>query len=215
MAEEKTSFPYVVGTQKLATLLKSIPDIGVPEKFTLKKLKALGYTSSNDERFVPAMKFVGLLDSSGSPTDLWNEARANLGSALAKGTKAGYADLFDQFPNAHQKDDEALRTYFTVHSGTGKAAVTRMVQTFKTFAELGDFAATGKSTPATPKPDAKNEKRQETGSQTSGRAHIPNSIAPTVAINIQLQVPPDPTGEIYDKFFAAMAKHLPMNPKGD
>lgn len=210
MADDKVSFPYVVGTQKLTTLIKTIPDIGVPEKFTLKKLKALGYTSSNDERFVPAMKFIGLLDSAGAPTDLWNEARAHLGSAIAKGTKAGYADLFAQFPNAHQKDEEALRTYFTVHSGTGKSAVARMVQTFKAFAELGDFKGASEGNSVDEGPRAYSSSTKTKPSEPAANVK-PSTIAPSVAINIQLQVPADPTGEIYDKFFAAMAKHLPMN----
>lgn len=206
MADEKMSFPYVLGTQKLTELIRKIPDIGVPEKFTLKTLKSLGFTSSNDERFVPAIKFIGLLNQAGQPTDLWKEARANLGRAIAKGVRAGYADLFQQYPNAHQKDDEALRTYFSVHSGTGKDAVTRMVQTFKTICALGDFEAAG-----SPEPDQERTQEQERG---RGSAHEQRDSSrangPTVAINIQLQLPPDPTGEIYDKFFESMAKHLPV-----
>lgn len=178
----------------------------MPDKFALKNLKSLGYTSSNDERFIPTIKFIGLLSNTGQPTDLWKEARAHLGRAIAKGIRAGYADLFNQYPNAHQKDDEALRTYFTVHSGTGKDAVSRMVQTFKALCSIAEFQASGenesppKSSPA--KPDAEKFLPANSKGATSN--------VPSVAINIQLQLPPDPTGEIYEKFFAAMAKHLPV-----
>lgn len=206
MTEEKTNFPYVVGPQKLTELLKKIPDIGIPKKFTLKQLKSLGYTSSNDERFVPALKFIGLLGQSGVPTDLWHQARADLGVAVAKGVRAGYSDLFDQYPNAHQKDDEALRTYFTVQSGTGKDAVTRMVSTFKAFVDIADFGRT----------DSKAPKKKQADSPASNdpagnSKELTSPAVPTVAINIQLQLPPDPTGETYEKFFSAMAKHLPVN----
>jgi hypothetical protein len=206
MPDDKMSFPYVVGTQKLADFLRKIPDIGVPEKFTLKNLKSLGFTSSNDERFLPAIKFIGLLNPSGQPTDLWKEARANLGRAIAKGVRASYADLFQQYPNAHQKDDEALRTYFSVHSGTGKEAVTRMVQTFKALCAVGDFETT-----EAPSQSPKREERSGTIQRArEADTHGTPTGIPTVAINIQLQLPSDPTGEIYEKFFASMAKHLPV-----
>lgn len=139
-------YPYVMGTDKFVGFLKKIPDIGLPSKFHHKNLKSLGYTSSNDERIIPVMRFIRFLDASGTPSELWKEARGNLGAAIAKGVRLGYSDLFDQYTNAHQKDDEALRTFFTVHSGTGKEAVTKMVATFKAYGryiqgimQLGQF----------------------------------------------------------------------------
>jgi hypothetical protein len=209
MADDKMSFPYVVGTAKLVSFLQKIPDIGIPEKFTLKNLKSLGFTSSNDERFIPAVKFIGFLTTTGQPTDLWKEARAHLGRALGKGIRAGYADLFNQYPNAHQKDDEALRTYFSVHSGTGKDAVTRMVQTFKSLCSIAEFQATGQASD-TPKGSELGAEREKEKIPNRERAAIHVTDVPTIAINIQLQLPPDPTGEIYEKFFASMAKHLPV-----
>jgi hypothetical protein len=208
MADEKVSFPYVVGTGKLVSFLQKIPDIGIPDKFTLKNLKSLGFTSSNDERFLPAVKFVGLLTSTGQPTDLWKEARAHLGKAMAKGVRTGYSGLFNQYPNAHQKDDEALRTYFSVHSGTGKDAVTRMVHTFKAFCSIADFQTSADSDAVKTAPKGKVD-------EPKPNLDVPEltpdfSGTPSVAINIQLQLPPDPTGEIYEKFFASMAKHLPL-----
>lgn len=209
MANEKTSFPYVLGTGKLTEFLKKIPDIGVPEKFVLKNLKSLGYTSSNDERFIPAIKFIGLLNPAGQPTELWTEARAHLGRAIAKGVRAGYADLFQQYPKAHQKDDEALRTYFSVHSGTGKEAVTRMVQTFKALCSIADFDGSV-AEPAAVRKTPEQAKPADGGKEANSVIRTESSSAPSVSINIQLQLPPDPTGEIYDKFFASMAKHLPV-----
>lgn len=209
MADEKVSFPYVVGTTKLIDLIKKIPDIGVPSKFTRKMLKGLGYTSSNDDRFVPTLKFIGLLEQDGTPSELWTHARGDLGGALATGIRSGYASLFQQYPNAHQKDDEALRTFFTVHSGTGKVAVARMLATFKALCSSANFDKETHQL-ANQKPDSieqkgKNGAKIHYEEQTSlAKGAVP------VSINIQLQLPPDTTGEIYDKFFAAMAKHLPV-----
>jgi hypothetical protein len=211
MAGDKPSFPYVLGTGKLAALLRKIPDIGVPDKFTLKTLKSLGYTSSNDERFIPTIKFLGLLNAAGQPTDLWTEARAHLGRAVAKGIRGAYADLFQQYPKAHQKDDEALRTYFSVHSGTGKEAVTLMVQTFKALCGVGDFEENAEGVVEDKNRAAVTGKPADRRERTSRESDSTVSGVTTVSINIQLQLPSDPTGEIYDKFFASMVKHLPVS----
>jgi hypothetical protein len=202
------SYPYVQSPEKFVSFLKKLPVIGIPAKFTVKALKSLGFTSSNDERFIPVIKFIGLLDSTGVPTVLWKEMRANAATALAKGLRQGYADLFSQHPNAHQLDDEALRTFFSVHSGLGAAAVARMVSTFKTVSQLSDpntLAADiveEASEDAPVRADASSNSRKPRITQTNG------SEGMTININIQLQVPADATGEIYEKFFEAMRKHL-------
>lgn len=204
-------YPYVMGTDKFIGFLQKIPDIGFPEKFQLKNLKSLGYTSSNDERFLSALRFIRFLDSSGSPTSLWREGRGKLGPALAKGIRAGYDDLFSQYNNAYQKDDEALRTFFSVHSGTGKDAVTKMVTTFKAMCSIAEFDEDGTvdSGQSRDKPNGAGTPDYQLKSPkietNNGGGSVP------VSINIQLHLPPDPTGEMYDKFFAAMAKHLPVN----
>lgn len=213
MPADGVKYPYVMGTDKFVGFLRKIPDIGMPEKFQLKNLKSLGFTSSNDERFIPAIRFIGFLDSSGTPLPLWKEARGNLATAMAKGIRLGYADLFSQYTNAHQKDDEALRTFFSVHSGTGKDAVAKMVSTFKAMCTIADFESESEDTSHSEinkvtieeKPKAPSKEKQNFSGPSIG-GNLP------VSINIQLQLPADPTGEIYDKFFAAMAKHLPVKP---
>lgn len=204
-------YPYVMGTDKFVGFLQKIPDIGIPEKFQLKNLKSLGYSSSNDERFLPALRFIRFLDSSGSPTSLWREGRGKLGPALAKGLRAGYDQLFSQYNNAHQKDDEALRTFFSVHSGTGKDAVAKMVTTFKAMCSIAEFDEDGIIVPD--KSDDKTNAASTSDYQLKSPERELNNSGGSVpvSINIQLQLPPDPTGEMYDKFFAAMAKHLPVN----
>ncbi len=170
----------------------------------------MGFTSSNDERFLPAIKFIGLLDTTGKPTELWTDAKANLGKAIAKGVVTGYDKLFQQFPNANQKDEEALRTYFSVNSGLGAPAVSKMVATFRAFCEIGDFSSVGndvigakeQKTIHNPQPSPQNQQPSEAKIVESGGA------APSVVVNIQLELPSDPTGEVYEKFFSAMKKYI-------
>jgi hypothetical protein len=131
------AFPYVASPDRLKSLLTKLAgEVGIPAKFDTKFLKTLGFTSSNDQRMLSAIKFIGLADQKGNPTDLWKKLRADSGSAVAMGIRQGYADLFSHFPDAHLKDDEALRSFFSAQTTLGAHAVAKMVSTFKAFRDL-------------------------------------------------------------------------------
>lgn len=125
---------------------------------------------------------------------------------MAKGLQAGYGSLFHTYPNAHQQSNEALKNFFKAHSSVGDAAVAKMLSTFKALAAVADFGEAGErsaedtapsSTPVTAALQPLTSTRQ-----------IGSGGGVTLNLNIELQVPSDPTGEVYEKFFAAMKKHL-------
>ena len=199
------SYPYVMSPNKLKQLLAKLPEISVPKKFTNTTLKSLGFTSSPDYRLIQVIKFVGLADEGGTPTPLWSEFRASPGVALAKGIRQGYSELFAQFPNAHQKDNEALKTFFSAHTEVGVDAVGMIVSTFRAVCEKADFESTAE-------PQSKHPTKPKTKDTPASDSNLTHSEKVrdglTVNINVQLQVPPDSSGEVYDKFFEAMKKHL-------
>lgn len=170
----------------------------------------MGYTSSADQRMLPAIKFIGLTDASGNPTDLWKELRSSFGTAIAKGLLQGYAELFYQYPDAHKKDDEAIRNFFLEHTELGSAAVSKVVNTFKALCEIAEFDGAETHSPRTSAGESSPPPvKRKSGRKENQYAQIGTTVGGmTVNINVQLQVPPDATGEIYDKFFEAMKKHL-------
>lgn len=201
------AYPYVPSPDKIGTIFKKIDGMGIPQKFTNKTLKSIGFTSSNDQRLLGVLKFIGMIDQSGAPTPLWNEYRRSPRPALAKAARAAYSDLFVHFPDAYQRDAEALRTYFAATSSLGAVAVGQMVSTFKAICQLGDFSISD---------DAVEEKDANLGNgKAAPSAGVRKSTATTtgaselaVNINIQLQLPADATAETYDRFFEAMRRHL-------
>ncbi|MEE4212467.1 MAG: DUF5343 domain-containing protein [Parvularcula sp.] len=207
------TFPYVQSPSKFRDFLDKIKGIGVPNEFGSKELKALGYTSSHDQKFLTALRFIGLIEGrkGGTPTELWKLMRSDQPAAIAQGTRQGYSNLFAQYPDAHQRDEEALTAFFAAHSTAAADTVRRMVSTFKVFAEVGNFSDLTQTNLQTD-----NEVRREPGAARSNgretadvhRVVNANSTGMTVNINVQLQVPPDTTGEVYEKFFEAMRKSL-------
>lgn len=160
------------------------------------------------------MRQVGIVEPHGEPSALWTALRTNDRVAFAEGIRNHYSELFSTYPDAHRKDDEALVAFVRSKTNYAEQAQRLAVRTFKVLTQFGDFDQV-------PSPDTLG--RQTDGGKPEGqgapagqsrrrRAEGPNSgpgggpVALTV--NIQLQLPASEDGDVYDKLFAAMGKHL-------
>lgn len=200
-------FPYTQNVGNLINVIKAISSHGVPDKFTTKELPVWGFKSSNDRPIVSVLKYIGFVDSSGGPQQLWKDARTKPTLAVAHGVKTGYAELFKTFPDAHRKDAEALTNFFKAKTTVGDAAVKQMVSTFQALAQYGDFET---SDPAIVVENGSHQTNHENAlpNMSVGNRSIGSPNGMTINLNVELVVPTDLTGDVYDKFFGAMKKHL-------
>jgi hypothetical protein len=196
-------FPYTPNPASLKRFLELIPSIGVPGKVTREFLKSVGFKSGNDNYIIPILKDLDFLDSGAAPTANWQKYRSKgtAGAVMATAVRAAYPELFVAYPDANRKDNEALRNYFSTHSRAAETTIGLVVRTFKTLCELADFDAEDTSF----QPDQSKKlsrgfpvKQQQASTQS----------AVTVNVNVQLQLQATDDASIYDKFFAAMKKHL-------
>src|SRR4030067_1452443 len=117
-----SEIPYTTLPGKIKKYFDKIQEAGVPPKVDTSWLKQFGFSSGNDRYILQVLKFIGFVDDSKSPTDLWkkykvpNEARA----VLAQGIRTGYNDLFTLYGDANQKDRNALYAYFSSKPGNDK-----------------------------------------------------------------------------------------------
>lgn len=180
--------------------------MGVPERATQKWLVSAGYAGGNAMTILPVLRFVGIIGSDGSPTELWQALRRGDAAGRARfadAVRRAYADLFAVHPDAHRKDAEALRNFFRAHTSGGDQVQQRMVQTFKALAEFGDFDQPSEVA----RPESPRVATQEAPEPPPVRApRLGTELALTV--NLQLQLPATADGDVYDKLFAAMRKHL-------
>jgi hypothetical protein len=195
-------FPYTSNTARIKTLFEKVKSSGVPDKITLKLLSAWGFKSKNDRPFLPILKFIGFVDSSGAPTELYKAFRSDkTGPAvLAQALRQSYATLFHLYPDAYQKDNEALRHFFSSNTTVGANTLEFMVRTFKTLCENANFEVEEVTLPPpnaslTPGPVARNLTTQ-------------GSSGYTINVNIQLTLPATDNPTIYENLFAAMKKHI-------
>ncbi len=205
------NYPYHVNTANVKKFLEHIQSAGVPPKVTFQYITSVGFKSKNDRAILTVLKFIKFVDSSGVPTKLWQAYRVKSQSpkVLAGALKAAYKTLFDTYPDANRKDNEALRNFFSSHTSVAENTVTLMVRTFKTMADMGNF-----DSPADVPVVEVDEPVLEVEDKGGGDAAVarrkvtPTPNGMTVNINIQLQIPATDKADVYDSFFAAMKKHL-------
>jgi len=197
------SYPYVVVTGKIANLFSTIQTSGKPDKISLKWLESVGFKSTNDRQFLSMLKAIGFIDGSGQPTELWIRYRDTSQSKLAMtlALKTTYADLFKLYPNANEKDDEALRNFFRTASGCGEEPVKRMVTTFRALCALADLTSSVENLPP-----MGGQSPQPQFYTAPGKALTSQPIV--ININIELALPETKDKETYDNLFSSLKKHL-------
>jgi hypothetical protein len=193
--------PYTPSPQNVKDFFKAIQGLGTPSKVNNTYLPTIGFKSSNDRYLIGLCKFLGFIDSAGSPTARWNGFRnkAEAPKVMADAIKSAYADLYSTYPDAEKRDDETIRNYFASTSGVANSVAQLMVRTFKNLCEFADFEAVAiAELVTTPKvPPIKQAAEITTGARPI-----------TVNINIQLQLPATEDATIYDSLFSALKKHL-------
>lgn len=103
-------YPYSTVTGKIPEVLKKIQGVGVPGKADIKWLKSIGFTSSNDASLLTILRFINLIDTSGTPTDIWKRYRSDK-KALSEGIMAAYKELYDIYPDAHKRTKDELTNF--------------------------------------------------------------------------------------------------------
>ena len=198
-------FIYTPNPAKIPPFIEKIRTAGKPEKVTLRTIESLGFKSNNERALLPIIKGLGLVDSSGTPTARWSSFRSNHKAALAASIRKHYAKLFALYPDAYQKDTEALNSFFSSHTSVAAGTLKLIISTFKILCSLADFSATSASAATLP--------------AAVGELGIPAVVAHsqpivsatpgmTVNINVQLTLPENADTATFEQFFRAMRQHL-------
>lgn len=212
MAGEK-KYPYTTVPNNLRKVLEKIPTLGAPPAATQKWLAGIGFSGGNNQSILTVLRHIGVIDRSGKPSAYWTALRSGDKAKFADAVRRGYEELFTTYPDADKQDSATLQTFFRTHTDLGEKAQSFCVRTFKVLVEFGDF-----DEPTAQKAEveeAAEERGGDRATRDSGKQSPPptdqaRNGSPSVAltVNLQIQLPPSAEGDVYDKVFAAMAKHL-------
>lgn len=206
-------YPYTPKASSLDPLFERIQTTGVPNKVTLKYIESLGFKSKSDRYLLPLLRTLGFLDSHGVPTDRWKKYRNKKQAVaeMAQALREAYAGLFAMYPDAHRKDAEALRNFFTSNTSVGETAVQMMVGTFKALVNMADFesSALASETPIVPSEAAADLTPVPVAAAVPiAKSSTATTQGITVNLNIQLTLPESKDSSIYDTLFESLKKHL-------
>ena len=135
---------YLNQIKNTKDMFDAIKQAQAPDKFTIKFLEDLGFTSTNDRGFVNMLKALGFLDDSGIPVQRYFEYLDDKNSqyVLAEGIKEAYEDLFRINKKAFEmKSDEIKGKLKTLLQGSkGEQVLGKMTSTFLTLCSLANFS---------------------------------------------------------------------------
>ncbi|MCX6651186.1 MAG: DUF5343 domain-containing protein [Methanomassiliicoccales archaeon] len=222
---------YTTVTGKLPTVFDKIATMGIPKTpVDSKWLALIGLTTSNDRTLLNVLKGLGFIGDDGIPTERWVNFRdaTKRASVMEEAIKEAYSDLFEAYPEAHKQSDDDLINFFKNRQssdgsmgGVAERTATTTLQTFKALGKMAGLIFSDNGAKKTPQ--AKQTPRRSASKATSSEfivkedakpieklveLKVPSSPQVILNVNIQLAVPETTDEDVYDKFFAALKKHL-------
>lgn len=198
---------YLVTTKNLEPILNSLLSAKAPDKLTGAFLKTLGFTSSNDTLFIKLFREIGLIDSSGSPTDKYFKFldQSESKKILAGCIEEGYSDLFALNKKANELSEADVKNKLkTLTQGQKEDTIISLMA--KTFKALCDYADWNKPKTTTISPEVKQtEIKQESSKEIE---HTDRRIKPSLHYNIEIHLPETRDVAVYDAIFKSLKEHL-------
>lgn len=205
-----SEIPYTNLVGKIPKYFEKIQEAGVPQKVDNLWLNQCGFKSTNDRYILQVLKFIGFIDESKNPTELWKSFKSptQARAILAKGIRNGYNDLFALYPDANRKDRDSLYSYFSSKTGKAKNTVDLIVNTFINLCQLADFEA---ETPKEAQEEKKTAKNTDTENSTRDekKKQMPQMLEGfAVNMNIQITLPVTEDAKVYENIFKALREQL-------
>lgn len=135
---------YVAQPSLLPKIFEKVKTAKTPDRFTQDFLSTvLGFKGGNYRQFIPLAKKLKLLNTDGTPTNLYKQFRNNSTSeaAMAQAMKNGYTELFERNEFAYKLSDSDLKGLVVEITGLeNKDRVVQLIcQTFKLLNSMADF----------------------------------------------------------------------------
>lgn len=210
------TLPYMNSTGLVSKILDAIKDAKTPDRFSQDYLgTVLGLGSGSARPFIPLAKRLGLLNSDGTPTELYRRFRGSeedSKAAMAAAIRKGYAPLYKRNEYAHNLDKKKLEGHIREITGMeeGNSALRAVVGTFEALKKYADFDVI----PATEEGNdgdsgggnSEGDSGGAGGSGGGGGFEEPGPIRFGYTININLPDTNDIT--VFNAIFKSMKEHL-------
>lgn len=206
------NIPYMAAPGSISKIMEKIKEAGTPENFNADFLSTkLGFKGGNYRTFISWAKKLSLLNSDGSPSQLYKKFRnpTTSKSSLAQALKIGYAELYTRNEYCHDLDKKAFKGL--VMEATGEAhdskVVELIVNSFFNAKTLADFENTTISETTTDEPTTTIEKTIDIRQDETHGKKI--NLGLNYTINLVLPKTDDPS--VYNAIFKSLRENLLKN----
>ena len=189
-----------------------------PDRFSIKFLEGLGFTSTNDRLLIGILKDLGFLNADGAPQERYFQFldKDNSPRILAEGIKEAYSDLFAVNKSAHTLSaEEAYNKLRTLYKGEKKDSVIKMIaRTFSSLCEYANFENLGQNLNSNQKSIKQKEEQQDVSRENlqKDETKLSNSTSKPMLKSLQYHINivlPDTRDQaVYDAIFKSMRDHL-------
>ena len=201
------SLPYLSSPGTIDSLLKKIKEAATPPRFTTDFVTTvLQFKGGTGASIPPLLKKIGLLNTDGTPTPLYDRLRndGSTGTALADAIRIGYKPLYKVNEYTHKLVDADLKGLIIQVTGLEKD--NRIVEyTFGTLKRLIKHADFSGQRAATPTPPEAKPLPQDLPI-TSETPAVSRSIGLSYTINLNL--PATTNIEVFNAIFKSLRENL-------
>ena len=204
-----TKLPYVNQPGSIVKILGKVKEAQTPDRFTADFLETkLGFRGGNFRQFIPLAKKLGLLNSDGTPTELYKKFRNHHTSdaAMAQALKAGYAEVFSRNEFANNLNKEQFKGLIV--EITGLEATSRVVQLIcATFEGLRKMANFDKKITASATDKEDTHKQDDKGATDDGKGQD-RELDLNLSYTINLVLPKTDDPAVFNSIFRALRDNL-------
>lgn len=207
---------YTMKTGTITAYFDAIQGAESPDRFSVRFLHDLGFTSSNDRLFIGILKDLGFLDTDGVPQERYFQYLDKTKSAyvLAGGIRESYSDLFAVNKEAHELDTDGVYNKLrTLYKGAKKDTVIKLIaRTFVALCEIADFSKALGVLP--PKPLEKPKEEPKGPKVDKDKKTLPPSgerkmvTLESLQYHINVVLPETRDQAVYDAIFKSLRDHL-------
>jgi hypothetical protein len=206
---------YTLKPNSIPAYFDAMLDAQPPERFSIKFLENLGFTSTNDRLFVGILKDLGFLNRDGTPQSRYFGFmdRSQSKQVVAEGIREAFSDLFAINTKADDFTVDDVRNKLrTLYAGKKTDLVIgNIAKTFRALCDYADFSGTVmlKNAPTLepsvtePKIGGPAETKQEEQTATSGKIRVS-----AMQYHINIVLPDTRDQAVYDAIFKSLRDHL-------
>jgi hypothetical protein len=207
---------YTMKTGTIPAYFDAIQGAEAPERFSIRFLQDLGFTSSNDRLIIGILKDLGFIDVDGVPQERYYEFldKDNFQQVLADGIRDAFSDLFAVNKEAHKLDtDGAYNKLRTLYKGGKKDTVVKLIaRTFVALCDVADFTKR-RGAPSPKTPEKAKEQATEDKSELKKHGLISEDEKRLLGLrslqyHINIVLPETRDQAVYDAIFKSLRDHL-------